>query len=81
MVTFLKEVISDSRTGKGSSKRFVFMLAGFALSLSTIILAIAACLGQDVGIAIGAVASSLAAFAGYGYVGGKKAEKGGVDVI
>lgn len=61
--------------GHASIKRLVLFMAGASLSLSTVILSIAACTGAEVSAALLAVTGPLAGMAGYGYVGGKKAEK------
>lgn len=56
-----------------SSKRFVLVIAGIALSLSTIILSVAAVYGIPVSAELWAVTSTLAAMAGVSYVGKKEA--------
>jgi hypothetical protein len=61
--------------GHASAKRLVFIAGGFALSLSTVILSIAACAGAEVSASLLAVTGPLAGMAGYGYVNGKKVEK------
>lgn len=66
----------ESRSpGHASAKRLVFVVGGFSLSLATVILAIAACAGAEVSASLLAVTGPLAGMAGYGYVGGKKAER------
>lgn len=65
----------SSRPGHASSKRLIFVSAGLSLSASTLALAGAACLGQDVDVALATVTAPLAALASYGYVQGKKVER------
>jgi len=69
---YLRSVIDGGSTA--SSKRFALVVAVITLGLSTIILSIAACMGQDVALALGTVAVPLAGLAGHSYVAGKKAE-------
>lgn len=65
----------SSRVGHASAKRLVFIVGGFALSVSTVILSVAACAGAEVSASLLAVTGPLAAMSGYGYVNGKKAER------
>ena len=69
---YLREVINEG--SQASSKRFALVVATLSLGLSTVVLSVAACLGQDVALALGAVSVPLAGLGGYSYVGGKKAE-------
>lgn len=71
---WLREAISDSRTGKATTKRIVMLIAAVAMSISIIILAVAALYDNEVGLALASVATPLAGMAGYGYVRGKVAE-------
>lgn len=74
-MTWLRETISDGKTGRASSKRVVMLMAGTSFALSVVILSLAACFGMEVAAAISAVAVPLAGLAGYGYVNGKLAER------
>ena len=74
-MNWLRETISDNMTGMASSKRVVMIMAGASMSASVVILAVAACFGQEVVGAIGAVCVPLAGMSGYSYVQGKVAEK------
>lgn len=65
----------DKEPGHASIKRLVLFMAGASLSLSTVILSIAACTGAEVSAALLAVTGPLAGMAGYGYVNGKKVEQ------
>lgn len=73
-MSWLLDAVSDSKTKCVSSKRIAMLLATVSLSLATIGLAIAACLGYEVAAALGAVSVPLAGLGGYSYVGGKSAE-------
>ena len=76
MKRWLASFFEDAVTpGHASAKRLVFVVGGFSLSVATIILAIAACAGAEVSASLLAVTGPLAGMAGYGYVGGKKAEQ------
>lgn len=76
MMRWLASFFEDfTSPGHASAKRLVFIVGGFALSISTVILSIAACTGAEVSAALLAVTGPLAGMAGYGYVGGKKAEQ------
>jgi len=74
MSNWLREAISDGRTGLATTKRIVMLIAAIAMATSLIILAAAAFVGREVALALGAVAGPLAGMAGYGYVRGKVAE-------
>lgn len=75
MKRWLASFFEDSNSpGHASAKRLVFVVGGFSLSVATVILAIAACAGAEVSASLLAVTGPLAGMAGYGYVGGKKAE-------
>lgn len=73
-MNWLREAVSDGRTGKASSKRLAMLIACAALALAVIILAVAAYFGRDVAVALGSVAVPLAGIGGFSYVGGKGAE-------
>ena len=73
-MNWLLEAVADSTNNRVSSKRIGLLTATFALALSVLILSIAACLGQDVAMALGAVAVPLAGLNGFSYVGGKTVE-------
>lgn len=75
MIEFLSNALRDGKTGNASTKRIVLLMAAVALSLATVILAIAACRGGDVSAALWAVTTPLATIATGSYVGGKIAEK------
>lgn len=70
--TYLREIIAEG--SQASSKRFALVVATLSLGASTVVLSVAACLGQDVALALGAVSVPLAGLGGYSYVGGKKVE-------
>lgn len=74
MIGFLAKALSDSKTGTASTKRIVLFLAGLALAIATIILALAAYHGRDVVGELWAVASTLSVVATGSYVGGKALE-------
>lgn len=73
-MSWLREAVSDSRTNQVTTKRIVMLVAAVAMATSLIILALAAYVGREVALALGAVAGPLAGMAGYGYVNGKAAE-------
>lgn len=82
MIAWLKSAFEDSaKPGHASIKRIVFFLAGLSLSLSVVILVIAACYGADVDVALATVTAPLATLAGYGYVNGKKVERSTQNAI
>ena len=78
-MNWLRETISDSKTGTASSKRVVMVMAGAAMSIAVIILALGAWFGYEVAAALGAVCVPLAGMSGYGYVRGKAAERHGQE--
>ena len=78
-MNWLRETISDSKTGTASSKRVVMLMAGAAMSIAVIILALGAWFGYEVAAALGAVCVPLSGMAGYGYVRGKAAERQGQE--
>jgi hypothetical protein len=71
---WLREAINDGRTGKASSKRIVMLMGGAALSVSVVVLSVAALFGHPVAGELGAVSVPLAGLAGYSYVNGKQVE-------
>lgn len=72
---WLREAISDGRTGLASAKRIALLMAALSMSAAVVILSVAALVvGRDVAAALGAIAVPLAGLAGYGYVQGKAAE-------
>lgn len=73
---WLREAISDSASGRASSKRVAMLVAVFALAIAVVVLAAAAYDGRDVALALGTVTVPLAGLGGYSYVGGKLAENG-----
>lgn len=75
-MNWLREAISDSRTGKASSKRIAMLSGAVSMSVAVVILAAAAFFGYEVSAALGAVCVPLAGLGGYSYVHGKVAEKG-----
>jgi FtsH-binding integral membrane protein len=66
--TLLIEALQENSSGRGSSKRLTLVAASFSMSMSLIILSIAALMGKDVAAALLAVAGPLGAMSGYGYV-------------
>jgi len=74
-MNWLRETLSDSSTGRLSSKRVAMMMATSSLSISTIILAVAALMGRQVDVALGAVSVPLAGLGGYSYVNGKATDR------
>lgn len=74
-MNWLREAISDGKSGTASAKRLAMLVATFALAIAVVVLAAAAYLGHDVALALGAVTVPLAGLGGYSYVGGKYAER------
>lgn len=68
MRELLTQALQENSSGRGSSKRVTLVVASFSMSLSLIILSIAAAMGKDVAAALLAVAGPLGAMSGYGYV-------------
>ena len=75
MRELLTQAMQDGRSERGSSKRVGLLLATSSMSVSVVILSIAALNGHEVSMALGAVAVPLAGLNGYSYVGGKMAEQ------
>lgn len=69
---FFKDIVSSKSLSGASSKRFVLVIAGCSLSLSSIVLSVAACFGIDVEMALWAITTPLCAMAGVSYVGKKE---------
>jgi len=80
-MSWLREALSDSATQRVSAKRLAMLLATLSMSISEVVLAIAALYGRNVDMALAAVSVPLAGLGGYSYVNGKanemKAGKGG----
>lgn len=74
-MNWLREAINDSKTGLASSKRLGLLIATIAMSVSVLILAVAALFGQDTSVALGAVCVPLAGLNGYSYVNAKVMEQ------
>lgn len=62
---YLREVIAGGTSA--SSHRFALVVASVSLGVSTVILSIAACCGQDVALALGAVTVPLGGLGGFVY--------------
>lgn len=73
MKELLTQALQENSSGRGSSKRIGLLMATTAMSISIILLSIAAMNGHEVGMALGAVAVPLAGLNGYSYV--NKVEK------
>ena len=74
-MNWLREMASDSRTNKLSSKRGIALLTAFVLAISTLILCVATLFGHSVTNELTVVVVPLAILAGVTYVGGKAVEK------
>lgn len=74
MRELLTQAMQDGRSGRGSSKRVNAVIATIAMSLAVVILAVGACLGKDVSVALIGVSTTLAGLAGANYIGGKHIE-------
>ena len=74
-MNFFREAMSDGTHGNASAKRVAIVFGSLSLSFAVVILAIAACLGRDVGEALWATCTCLAALCGASYVGGKAVER------
>ena len=74
-MNWLREMASDSRTNKLSSKRGIALLTAFVLATSTLILCVATLFGHAVSEELAIVVVPLALLAGVSYVGGKAVEK------
>ena len=62
---YLQAVISNADSA--SSHRFALVVASISLGLSTVLLSVAACAGQNVDIALGMVSAPLAGLGGFVY--------------
>ena len=69
---FMRDVMSYNAESGASAKRFVLIIAGVSLSISTIILSSAAVYGVEVASSLWAVTTALAGLAGVSYVGKKE---------
>ena len=74
-MTWLREAISDSGTGKVSSKRIAMLAGAVSMSLAVVVLSAASLFGYDVAAALWAVTVPLDGLGGYSYVNGKIAER------
>ena len=73
-MSFLREAVSDSSTGKVSVKRLCMLIACVCMSFSAILLACGVFVPVDTAAALGAVCVPLAGMCGYGYTNAKKNE-------
>lgn len=74
---YLQAVISNADAA--SSHRFALVVSVLALGVSTVILSIAACWGQNVDIALGMVSAPLAGLGGFVYGKAQSANSGATD--
>ena len=74
-MTWMREAITDSRSGKASSKRIAMLAGAVSMSLAVVVLSAASLFGYDVAAALWAVTVPLAGLGGYSYVNGKIAER------
>ncbi len=74
-MNWLRESISDGKTGKASSKRIAMLAGAVSMSLAVVVLSAASLFGYDVAAALWAVTVPLAGLGGYSYVNGKIAER------
>lgn len=74
-MNWLRESISDGKTGAASSKRIAMLSGAVSMSVAVIVLSAAAWFGYDVAAALWAVTVPLAGLGGYSYVNGKIAER------
>lgn len=73
-MNWLREAISDGKTGQASSKRIAMLAGAGSMSLAVLVLSAASLFGFDVAAALWAVTVPLAGLGGYSYVNGKIAE-------
>jgi len=73
-MSFLREAVSDSTTGKVSVKRLCMLIACVCMSICAILLACGVFVPVDTAAALGAVCVPLAGMCGYGYTNAKKNE-------
>lgn len=74
-MNWLREAVSDSNHGCVSSKRVALLIAAASLALATLLLALAATFGRNIGAELMmAVTAPLGGLCGYGYVNGKQVE-------
>ena len=74
-MSWIREAINDSQTGKASSKRIAMLVGAVSMSLAVVVLSAASLFGYDVAAALWAVTVPLAGLGGYSYVNGKIAER------
>ena len=74
-MNWLRESISDGKTGQASSKRIAMLAGAASMSLAVVVLSAASLFGYDVAAALWAVTVPLAGLGGYSYVNGKIAER------
>lgn len=74
-MSWLREAISDSRTGLASSKRVAMVFASLTLCLCTIMLTMIVFWKVEVVPVLVAFGTALAGMAGAGYVMGKPTER------
>lgn len=73
-MSWLHQALSDSATERVSAKRVAMLLATLSMSISEVVLAVAALYGRNVDMALAAVSVPLAGLGGYSYVNGKANE-------
>ena len=73
-MNWLRESISDGKTGTASSKRIAMLSGAISMSIAVLVLSAASLFGYDVAAALWAVTVPLAGLGGYSYVNGKVAE-------
>lgn len=73
-MSWLHQALSDSTTERVSAKRVAMLLATLSMSISEVVLAVAALYGRNVDMALAAVSVPLAGLGGYSYVNGKANE-------
>ena len=74
-MNWLREAVVDGSTRVVSSKRVAMLMATSALSVSVVMLSLAAIYGREVAAALGAVSFPLAGLGGYSYVNGKATDR------
>lgn len=79
-MNWLRQAVTPKGVNWVSSKRVVLMWAAFILGVATIILAVAACYGIEVGVAITATSGTLAGLGGFTYTMDKANERSNRDV-
>lgn len=75
-MTWLREAVSDGRSGRVSTKRIVMLAAGISMCIGTLALVAAVFVtDRDLSGPLVVFGGSLSALAGAGYVGGKAMER------